>query len=154
MRAKLAVSFLAAALAGAAQPVQVLSVSAPVRTAAKRGGEAKLKLTLKLKDGYHVNSHTPNDDYLIPLRISWERGPLEPIETVFPKPRLEKYPFSAKPVSVFSGAFEVTARFRVAASAPAGIMALSGKLRYQACTETMCLPPKTIDVKAPVEVVP
>lgn len=154
MRAKLAYLTLAAAFAAFAQPAQILSVSAPLRTAAKRGGEAKLKLTVKLKDGYHVNSHTPNDEYLIPLRISWDKGPLEPIETVFPKPRLEKYPFSAKPVSVFSGVFEVTARFRVAANAAPGIVALSGKLRYQACTETMCLPPKTIDVKAPVEVVP
>ncbi len=154
MRIKLAAPFLAAALVASAQPSHVLSVSVPVRTAAKRGGEAKLKLTLKLKDGYHVNSHKPNDEYLIPLRLSWDKGPFEPVETVFPAPRLENYPFSTKPVSVFSGAFEVTARFRVAANAPAGITALSGKLRYQACTDRMCLPPKTIDVKAPVEIVP
>jgi len=29
---------------------------------------------------------------------------------------------------------------------------LPGKLRYQACNNTMCFPPKTVDVKLPVEV--
>lgn len=146
------VVFLLAAVTAAAQPAQVLTVSAPLRTSAKRGGEMTLKLTIKLKDGYHVNSNKPAEDYLIPLRLTWDKGPFEPLETVYPAPRLENYSFSAKPVSVFSGAFEVTARFRVAPSAPTGITALSGKLRYQACTDKMCLPPRTVDVKAPVEV--
>ena len=33
------------------------------------------------------------------------------------------------------------------ASAPAGLGAVNGKLRYQACTDKMCLPPKTVDVR-------
>lgn len=112
----------------------------------------QLTLTVKLQDGYHVNSHKPADEYLIPLRITWNQGPIEAVETVFPEPRLEKYAFSPKPVSVFSGTFEIISRFKVAPSAPLGLVAVSGRLRYQACTEKMCLPPRTIDIKAPVEV--
>jgi len=53
---------------------------------------------------------------------------------------------------VFSGRFELLTRFKVAASAQPGLVNVPGKLRYQACNERMCLPPKTIDITLPVSV--
>lgn len=110
------------------------------------------RLQVQLRPGYHVNSHTPSEDYLIPLRLNWEAAPLEAAETAYPKPRLEKYEFSEKPISVFSGEFEIVSRFRVPATAPQGPNLIVGKLRYQACTERMCLPPKTLEVRLPVSI--
>jgi hypothetical protein len=40
----------------------------------------------------------------------------------------------------------------VPASVPPGLVNVAGKLRYQACNDRMCLPPKTIDVTVPVSV--
>ena len=34
-----------------------------------------------------------------------------------------------------------------------GAVTLTGKLRYQACNNSMCLPPKTLDVTQQVEIV-
>jgi len=34
-----------------------------------------------------------------------------------------------------------------------GPAVMTGKLRYQACNDRMCLAPKTLDVSLPVEVV-
>ncbi|MGH9718619.1 MAG: protein-disulfide reductase DsbD domain-containing protein, partial [Bryobacteraceae bacterium] len=48
--------------------------------------------------------------------------------------------------------FEVTTKFRVPATAMSGPGQIAGKLRYQACNDKVCLPPKTIDVKVPVVV--
>lgn len=104
------------------------------------------KLSLQLRPGYHVNSNTPSDKYLIPLRLTWNPGALEPSETVFPMPKMEKYSFSPTPLSVFSGTFELVARFKVPANAAAGPANMTGKLRFQACNDSMCLAPKTIDV--------
>jgi hypothetical protein len=56
-------------------------------------------------------------------------------------------------LSVFSGDFEIRTRFKVAANAPVGPAVMTGKLRYQACNDRMCLAPKTLDVSLPVEVV-
>jgi hypothetical protein len=91
---------------------------------------------------------------LIPLQLTWTKGVLEPAGVVFPKPRLEKYQFSPdKPLSVFSGNFELVAKFTVPATAAIGPAAMNGKLRYQACNDKMCLAPKNMDVAIQIDVV-
>jgi hypothetical protein len=47
---------------------------------------------------------------------------------------------------VFTGSFDLMANFKVAANAPAGPGAAVGQLRYQACNDRACFPPKTIEV--------
>ena len=120
---------------------------------AKPGAVFEAKLPLELRSGYHVNSNTPSEDYLIPLRLTWNPNPLGTAEVVFPKPKMERYSFSKVPLSVFTDNFAIVTRFQVPASAAPGPVTLTGKLRYQACNTKMCLPPKTVDVKLPVEVV-
>ncbi len=111
------------------------------------------KITAQLRPGYHCNSNTPSDDYLIPLKLNWTAAPLAVAGVVYPKPQMEKYAFSDKPLSVYTGDFEIVTKFKVPASAPPGLAVISGKLRYQACTDRMCLPPKTVDVSLPVDVI-
>ena len=119
---------------------------------AKAGASVEVKLPLQLREGYHVNSNMPPDPYLIPLKLSWDAGPFTGFEIVYPKPILLKLGFWPAPVPVFTGKFELTTRFKVAPSAPPGLVNLPGKLRYQACNDRMCLPPKTIDLTLPVSV--
>jgi hypothetical protein len=136
-----------------AQGPNVLSVLPPEKLVAKAGSTAHAKLSVRIQPGYHANSNTPSDDYLIPMRLTWSAGPLETADVVYPKPELEKYSFSDKPLSVYTGSFELVSRFKVPATAAPGQLVLAGKLRYQACNDRMCLAPKTVDVSLPVEVV-
>jgi thiol:disulfide interchange protein DsbD len=138
-------------LASQAQ-TNVLAIEPPPKLTAKRGEAVSTTLKVELLHGYHVNSHTPSDEYLIPLRLSWEAQPLEVLGVDFPKPKMERYGFSDKPLSVFTGDFEIVTRLRVPASATAGPRTMTGKLRYQACNDRMCLPPRTVEVKLPVEI--
>jgi len=147
---KLLLLLSSAALAAQVPTTGVLSVGDLVKLNAKRGATAEYKLPLQLKTGYHVNSNTPADEYLIPLRLTWAEGPLEAAEVVYPKPKSEKYEFSEKPLSVFDGEFSITTKFKVKTGTAPGPAQQAGKLRYQACNEKMCLPPKTIEVKLPV----
>jgi len=110
------------------------------------------KLLIQLKPGYHCNSNKPSDEYLIPLKITWTAAPLEVGDVIYPKPQMEKYSFSPDPLSVYTGDFEIVTKFKVPASAPSGSMIVSGKLRYQACNDRMCLQPKTVDVSLPVDI--
>ena len=119
---------------------------------ARRGASLEVKTAALLKPGYHVNSNTPSESYLIPLRLTWEPGALEAVEVVFPKPHMEMYEFSAVPLSVFTGDFNLMTKFKVAANASSGPGLAVGKLRYQACNNNSCLPPKTIEIKLPVVV--
>ena len=100
-----------------------------------------------------MNSNTPSEEYLIPLKVTWTAtGALEGGEVTYPKPTLEKYEFAAQPLSVFTGAFDVLAKFKVAATATAGPGMAVGKLRYQACNERACFAPKTVEVKVPYQI--
>jgi thioredoxin:protein disulfide reductase len=137
---------------GFAQP-GVLNYVPPKKVVAKAGAAVDSALPVELRPGYHVNSNTPADDYLIPLRLTWNPGPLEATGFTFPKAQMEKYKFSENPLSVFTGDFQIVTRFKAAANAAPGPATLTGKLRYQACNDSMCLPPKTLDVSLQVEIV-
>jgi Disulphide bond corrector protein DsbC len=128
----------------------VLSIGSLKKVEAKPGAALEVRTPVLLKTGYHVNSNTPSEAYLIPLRLTWEAGPLQAVEVVFPKPHMEKYEFSPNPLSVFTGDFELVTKFKVAADAPNGPGMAVGKLRYQACNNNSCLPPKTVEIKLPV----
>lgn len=130
----------------------VLHLTPPSPVVAKPGAIVKVVLSLQVDEGFHVNSNTPADPYLIPLKLTWNPGPLENAAVIFPKPELQKYGFSAKPVSVFTGAFDIVTRFKVAAGASPGPATITGKLHYQACDNKECLTPKTIDVSLAVEI--
>ncbi|MBI1788101.1 MAG: hypothetical protein HYR60_11200 [Acidobacteria bacterium] len=133
-----------------AQGSQILSQAPAQKLSAKRGATAEAALTFVLGEGYHTNSHTPSESYLIPLRLTWDKGALEAVEVTYPEPHLEKYEFSPKPLSVFTGTFRIVTRFKAPLDAMSGPGLATGKLRYQACNQTSCLPPRTIEVKLPV----
>ena len=119
----------------------------------KRGAEMTARLEVSLGEGYHVNSNTPHEAYLIPLKLIWTAAPLEVASITYPKAHDEKYQFSLdQALSVFTGKFEIVTKFKVPSDASSGPAILAGKLRYQACNNTMCFPPKTVEVKQPVEV--
>jgi hypothetical protein len=141
---------MAAALC--AQTSSILTVEPLAKITVKRGGTAEAKLSVKLQPGFHVNSNTPSESYLIPLRLTWAAGPLESTAVTFPKPTMEKYEFSEKPLSVFTGNFAIGTKFKAAPTASPGPAYVSGKLRYQACNDKACFPPKTVDIKLPVSI--
>jgi thioredoxin:protein disulfide reductase len=131
----------------------VLTVKPPVGVVVKKGQTVDVKVTASLNAGFHLNSHTPTEDYLIPLTLKWE-GPLEEVEVLYPKPSLEKYSFEEKPLSVLAGQFSLTTKFKAPPSAAPGPVTLKGKVRYQACNDNSCFPPKTVPVALIIQVLP
>jgi len=113
----------------------------------QRNATVQARIPVTVMGGFHVNSNKPSEEYLIPLKLTWtSTGALQPVQVVYPKPSQEKYEFAEKPLSVLTGSFDLVASFKVAANASAGPGAAAGKLRYQACNNRACFPPKTVDV--------
>ena len=136
-----------------AQINSVLTINTPPKTSVKRNQVITMDVQMQLRNGYHVNSDKPDDPYLIPLRLTWTTPIIaEAAEITYPKPTMEKLEFSTKPVSIFSGDFKTQTKFKIAANAPLGEQVIVGKLRYQACNNHECLPPRTVEVKVPVDV--
>jgi len=153
-RLPLGLAFSACLLCQTPPPqANVVHVAPPTQVKVRAGEAVKAALTIHVDTGFHVNSNKPADEFLIPLRLTWNPGPLGGGKVEFPKPKLEKYSFSVKPVSVFTGSFDIVTRFQVLSDANPGQTTITGKLHYQACNDTTCLTPKTIDVTLPVEIV-
>jgi len=135
-----------------AQSKNVLTVASVDKLTIRRGATGEVRVKLQLDAGYHVNSNTPSEQYLIPLKLTWGKEPLIAEEVVYPKPQMEKYAFSPTPLSVFSGTFEIVTRFKAPADARNGPAMMPGKLRYQACNNRECLQPRTIDLAVTADI--
>jgi len=119
-------------------------------TPVPREKEFQIAVVGEIARGFHVNSHKPSDQYLIPTTLTAQLpGGFQLRDTIYPDGKLEKFAFSPNnPLDVYTGT--VTLRLRLAAGADAalGTATIPITLRYQACNDTTCLQP----VKLPVEV--
>ena len=99
-------------------------------------------LHFRVADGMHINSHTPHDSFLIPTTFSLPTGTAVRLESVnFPQGTDITLPLDPKTrLNVYTGEFIVNARL----VSPAGDHLLQGKLHFQACNESQCMPPETI----------
>jgi hypothetical protein len=122
----------------------------PPAVRVKAGDELSVPLKVVIRPGYHINSNTPAEDYLIPTRLSWNDAGLKVQSIDYPQAETVNYEFSEKPLSVFSGSITLRSTFTVPEPVPSGLKELTGKLRYQACNDKACLPPVTVDVTVPV----
>ena len=147
---KLAAVLAFGALAWAQGPV--LTVAPVEKVRGKRNDVVSVKVSAELRSGFHVNSNKPADEYLIPLRLTWQAAPLQVEEVEYPKAESVKSDFSDKPLSVYSGKFDLITKLKVPATATAGPVLATGKLKYQACNDKMCLPPRTIEVPLTIEI--
>ncbi len=118
---------------------------------AKKAEPFVAKLNVQLKPGLHANTNKPNDELLIPLKLTIDKGGFEVVKVDYPAGKNEKYSFSDQPLNVYSGAFQIAVTLKAQAGTAAGLAMARGKLRYQACSETMCFPPKTVDVRIAVD---
>jgi hypothetical protein len=126
---------------------------APIPTVkAAKGATATVTVQAHLPAGFHANSNKPTEAYLIPLKLTWTEGPLTMESVEYPKGSMEKYSFSDKPLSVVTGDFSISTKFKVPASAVSGPASQVGALRYQACNDRACFPPKTVPVSVTVSV--
>ena len=130
----------------------VVTVAPLAKARVKRGEQFTETVKVAVKPGFHVNSNAPDDEYLIPLKLTWARGPLQAEDVIYPKPERIKSAFSAKPVLVFTGNFDIVTKFKVAANSESGPNMAAGKLRYQACNDRECLRPQTVDVNLSLDV--
>ena len=115
-----------------------------------RGKEFQIALAVEIAHGYHMNSHHPTDQYLIPTTLTPKLPTgFELLDTLYPPGRVEKFSFSPdKGLDVYSGSVTLKLRLVAHNDAPIGAVTFPVTLRYQACNDTTCLPP----VKVPVDI--
>jgi uncharacterized protein len=120
-----------------------------------RGMSFQVAVVLKIRNGFHVNAREVTEDYLIPTDLRAEVPAGFTLGTVaYPKGTLQTFAFSKnKKLNVYSGNVTILLPLTVLATAPLGSQHIPMKLRYQACSTEICLPPVTKDVDATLNVV-
>jgi hypothetical protein len=120
-----------------------------------RGMALEVAVVVKIRPGFHVNAREVSADYLIPTELRAEvPAGFKMAEVIYPKGTLQTFAFSKdKQLNVYTNSVTVRLPLMVLPNAPLGAQHLAMKLRYQACSSEICLPPVTKDVEAAINVV-
>ena len=119
-----------------------------------RGSNFQLAVVLKIRPGFHINARKPSAEYLIPtdLRPTLPAGFKSAGEISYPKGELHTFAFTKTPLNVYQDTVVLRVPLTAQPDAPLGAQKIPIKLRYQACSQEVCLPPVTLDVDAAVTV--
>ena len=121
----------------------------PEQVTVEAGKPASVALHFRIRQGLHINAHAPKEEYLIPTVLSIPDSSGVHLETASYPPGAE-FTLPVDPSTrliVYTGEFAIQARI----VAQPGNHMVEARLRYQACDDNACLPPKTITV--PINVV-
>jgi hypothetical protein len=161
-------SLLAAVLCAAASPIafcqqdsltstpqnsvlksQAVEYLYPEQVSVPAGKPSPVTLHFRIQPNLHINSHTPRADFLIPTVFSVpETSGVKLANATYPAGTEFALPSDPdQKLSVYTGEFTIQTKI---VSTP-GNHLVEAKLRYQACDQTQCLPPKTITV--PLDVI-
>jgi hypothetical protein len=119
-----------------------------------RGKPSRVELHFRVASGFHINSHNPHSKALIPTTLKLD--PPTDIamgEVSYPKGTDVSVPFARdEKLNVYSGDFDIGAAVRPLRTVVPGLYQIRGALRYQACDNRACYPPKQVPLQFLVRV--
>ena len=131
-----------------------VSVESVETMTVKTGQGTPLQLTFHVKPGFHINSHQPTEPELIPTEIKF--FPPEDLivaKIQYPAGVLTSFPFDpSTKLSVYSGNVIIKGTLIPQSKATPGTYTVHGELRYQACDNNSCYPPKKLPVQFDVKI--
>jgi hypothetical protein len=112
----------------------------------ERGEKARGVITMTIPGGLHVNSNRPSSEYAIATTVRVSGRGLRIGGVNYPRGRDRKFQFSENLINVYEG----RVRFPFSVTVPPGfrgnVARVRAVVRYQACTEEVCYPPRSRDV--------
>ena len=139
----------------AAQPPDVTINQVAETDAVHPGTTAHMALEVSLDPGFHVNSNTPLDEFLIPTVLMVDPPAGISLDGVaFPEAILLEQAGAEQPLAVFEEEFLIGAALTLDAALPPGSYAVPSTLRYQACNDRMCFTPTTVQLQFDLTVAP
>jgi thiol:disulfide interchange protein DsbD len=114
----------------------------PASVKAKAGAPTAATLVAVIQEGFHINSNQPTESYLIATRVELvEPGPFALDKIEYPKGELKSFAFAPdERLSVYEGTLKLPLRLR-AKNGARGSHTLRLAFHYQACNDSVCLPP-------------
>lgn len=138
--------FLIAFASAAAQTPVVGIEGRFAESSVSRGSKAKGSIVLTIPEGLHVNSNKPNSEYAIPTSVRITGVGLKPGAIEYPAGTDRKFQFSESELNVYEGEVVFSFSIAIPKNFRGKAVSLRAVVRYQACTEELCYPPKNSEV--------
>lgn len=111
-----------------------------------RGSAAKGTIVLSIPGGLHVNSNRPNNEYSIATTARITGTGIKAARISFPRGKNRKFQFSENTINVYEGRVSFPFTVMVPANFKGNVVRLRAVVRYQACTDEICYPPKSKEI--------
>ena len=128
--------------ASAANAQTVTGAIGPV----SRGGSVKGRITLSIPGGLHVNSNRPNSEYAIPTTVRVTATGARVSAVTYPRGKNRKFQFSEDTINVYEGTVSFGFNLTVPANFKGDTVRVRAVVRYQACTDEVCYPPRSKEI--------
>lgn len=108
-----------------------------------RGVASRATVMLNIPGGLHVNSTRPGSEYAIPTTVRASARGAKIGAVIYPRGKNQKFEFSENSINVYDGQTSFWFPVTVPASYKASTVQVNVTVRYQACTNEVCYPPKS-----------
>lgn len=118
------------------------------------GMDLKIALRADILGTWHINSNLPEEDLLVATDMDIPSDSAFHFAKIkFPEPSSLLLEFSDKPVSVFDGQIFIGGVVPIPEDIALGKHTIPLHFTYQACNDSACLPPETVEEKVVITVV-
>ncbi len=114
--------------------------------AVKRGGATKGTIVMSIPSGLHVNSSRPNTEFAIPTVVNLSAAGAKVGTVMYPRGTNRKFEFSDDTLNVYENRAVFSFNVAVPANFKGDTIKVNAVVRYQACTEQVCYPPKNKEI--------
>lgn len=111
-----------------------------------RGSKARGVVTMSIPSGLHVNSNRPSSQYAIATTVKISSPGATTSAVTYPRGSNRKFDFSEDSINVYEGTVRFPFSLTVPKTFSGSVVRLRATVRYQACTNEVCYPPKTKDI--------
>lgn len=111
-----------------------------------RGDRARGAVVLSIPSGLHVNSNRPASEYAIPTSVRMTGSGVKVSSVRYPRGKNKKFQFSETPINVYEGRAVFPFTVTVPKNFRGSFVRVTAIIRYQACTDEVCYPPKTTEI--------
>jgi DsbC/DsbD-like thiol-disulfide interchange protein len=111
-----------------------------------RGGSGQGTITMTIPAGLHVNSNRPSSQYAIATAVRVSATGANVSAVKYPRGKDRKFQFSEDAINVYEGRVAFGFTVKVPPAFRGDTVRIRATVRYQACTDEVCYPPKNKDI--------
>lgn len=118
------------------------------------GAPIDFRVDFDVAPGWHLYGGAAGAEGFVPTSVSFEPGLGEATLTSVPAPTPVKFEGLGETLPVYQGKFSMAGKLVLDPSVGPGADTVSGKVRFQECSDVLCKLPSTLSFALPLEVEP